>query len=205
MPQGSGTARSGALGVVAGLVGSLCCLGPSAAVLLGLGSSSALAGLAFERVPALAAGFAVVVAGLIVGWRTARVCPAPSHVRWHQPALLLISFALAYGLLGFLLPAAAAREADRETAAAQAQAPAGVPATAPRRLTLTIAKMYCPPCASGVRGKLARKPGVRSFVAEAGNEQVVVDYEPGQVSAQQILAMFPSSFGVTQLSDQALH
>ncbi|HET9224067.1 MAG TPA: hypothetical protein VFO07_16255, partial [Roseiflexaceae bacterium] len=40
---------SSAWGLLAGLAGSLCCLGPSAAVLLGLGSSSALFGLQLER------------------------------------------------------------------------------------------------------------------------------------------------------------
>ena len=44
---------AGAWGLAAGVVGSLCCIGPSAAILLGLGASSALLGFTLDRALAL--------------------------------------------------------------------------------------------------------------------------------------------------------
>src|SRR5215218_9674038 len=99
---------AGAWGLVAGIVGSLCCIGPSAAILLGLGASSALLGLTLDRVLALGGGAALLLTGaLLVAWRE-RTCDLRPSARWRNPALLLASFALAYGLLGLLVPVLAA-------------------------------------------------------------------------------------------------
>src|SRR5262249_54859063 len=112
MGHSSTTIRSGAMGLLAGIIGSLCCLGPSAAILLGLGSSSALAGLAFDRTLALAGGGVLLLIGLVLARRHARACALPGVARWRAPALILLTFAAAYGLLGYLLPALAERQAD---------------------------------------------------------------------------------------------
>src|SRR5262245_56446698 len=66
--------RGSAWGLLAGLAGSLCCLGPSAAVLLGLGSSSALFGLQLERPLAFGIGAALLFAGLAFALRRERAC-----------------------------------------------------------------------------------------------------------------------------------
>jgi copper chaperone CopZ len=201
--QASATIRSGALGLLAGFVGSLCCLGPSAAILLGLGSSSALAGLAFDRTLALAGGGALLAIGLLLARRQARACAVPRATRWRAPALILLTFILAYGLLGYLLPALAERQADASatitTAASAPQAPASL-----RRATLLVEKMYCPPCAAHVRGALGRKPYIHGFVAETNNEEVTVDYDSQQAGVRAIVSIFPSSFRVKLLSDQPL-
>jgi len=202
MKDASATIRNGALGLLAGIVGSLCCVGPSAAILLGLGSSSALAGLAFDRTLALAGGGALLVIGLLLAHRQARACALPRVARWRAPALILLTFAVAYGLLGYLLPALAERQAD-------ASSPITTSAPAPqasslRRATLLIEKMYCPPCAAHVRGALGRKPSIHSFIAETDNEEVIVDYDSQQTSTRAIIAIFPYSFHVKLISDQAL-
>jgi hypothetical protein len=203
MRDASATLRTGALGLLAGLVGSLCCLGPSAAILLGLGSSSAIAGLAFDRTLALAGGGALLVAGLLLAHRRARACAVPGAARWRAPALILLSFALAYGLLGYELPMLAARQADESarvtTLAAAPQAPVAL-----RRATLLVEKMYCPPCAAHVRGALARKPYIHGFIAETDNEEVIVDYDNQQTNTRAIMSIFPSSFNVKLISDQPL-
>ena len=197
------TARSGAIGLLAGLAGSLCCLGPSAAVLLGLGSSSALAGLAFDRALALAIGGALLAAGLWLARRHTRACEVQRHARWRQPALMLLSFVLAYGLLGYALPRVAARQADIATAGVVPTLAA--PQAGPiRRATLIIEKMSCPPCAASVRGAFTRKPYVRRFTAETNNEQVTLEYDSRQASVRDIIAIFPRTYGITLLGDEAL-
>jgi copper chaperone CopZ len=202
MRQASATIRTGALGLLAGLVGSLCCLGPSAAILLGLGSSSALAGLAFDRTLALAGGGALLVVGLLLASRHARACVVPGATRWRAPALILLSFALAYGLLGYLLPTLAERQADASSSAITSSAPQA-PASL-RRATLLVEKMYCPPCAAHVRAALRRKPYIHGFIAETDNDEVIVDYDSQQTTPRAIIAIFPYSFGVKLISDQTL-
>src|SRR4051812_50130642 len=91
-----------AWGLASGLFGSLCCIGPSAAVLLGLGSSSALLGFSLDHTMALAGGAALLSAGALLAVRRARACDLRLAARWHAPALMLTSFALAFGLLGLL-------------------------------------------------------------------------------------------------------
>jgi len=133
----NGEIRAGAWGLAAGLVGSLCCIGPSAAILLGLGSSSALLGLTLDRRLALAGGAALLLAGLILALRRTRACQLRPGLRWRAPALLLAGFALAYGLLGLLAPSLAARQED--AAAASAPAESGMTSNTtslpPRRIT----------------------------------------------------------------------
>jgi copper chaperone CopZ len=202
-----------AWGLAAGLAGSLCCIGPSAAVLLGLGSSSALLSFSLDHTVALAGGAALLLAGAILASRRARACDLRPAARWRTPALMLASFALAYGLLGLLAPALAARQedaaADSELAASQRQSislPQGRAITAAplRRLTLIVEKMDCPPCAATVHTALKRQPTVRAFVAEAGNDQVTIDYDSGRTSAKKLAALFPPRYGVTLISDQAI-
>ncbi len=200
--QASATIRSGALGLLAGVAGSLCCLGPSAAILLGLGSSSALAGLALDRTLALAGGCALLAMGMLLARRQARACAISGRAYWRQPALMLLTFALAYGLLGFLLPGLAEHQADASaTTTTSASAPR---ASSLRRARLLVEKMYCPPCAAHVRGALARKPYIHGFIAETNDEQVIIDYDSQQTTARALIAIFPASFHIELISDQAL-
>ena len=195
------TARAGAVGLLAGLAGSLCCLGPSAAVLLGAGASSALWGLAIGKEVALAGGLALLVAGMALALRHARMCALGGWARWRAPLLMLAAFALSYGLLGVLAPLAAAQQEAMQPAPAAAVA---APAASTRRATLLIEKMNCPPCAAKVRSLLARKPFVRGAVAEPNNERVVIDYDPAAIDVAALIRLFPHSFGVTLADDTAL-
>lgn len=194
----SAPGRSGALGALAGVAASLCCLGPSAAALLGAGSSSALWGLALGRGQALALGGALLLLGTGLALRRARACGLRGRSRLRQPALLLASGALSYALLGIVLPRMAP---PAELTPAQA---AAAPAASTRRLTMIIEKMNCPPCASHVQNLLAHKPYVRAFSAESGSEQVTIDYDPAQIGASELAGLFPQRFGITLVSDVAL-
>ena len=203
---------AGAWGLAAGIVGSLCCIGPSAAILLGLGASSALLGFTPDRALTFGAGAGLLLAGAALAWRRGRTCDLRPAARWRTPALMLTSFALAYGLLGLLVPALAARQEDTAAnlapLAVSSQAlslpPGQAVAAAPRRLMLSIDKMDCPPCAAHIRALLRRKPFVRAFVAEAGNDEVTIDYDSGQISAKKLAALFPARYGVRLISDKAI-
>ena len=206
--------KAGIWGLVSGLFGSLCCIGPSAAVLLGLGSSSALLGFSLDHTLALAGGATLLLAGALLAVRRARACDLRPAARWRAPALMLASFALAFGLLGVLAPTLAARQedaaADAEHAASQRQALSlpQVPAVAAapqRRLTLSVEKMSCPPCAAAIRSAIKRQRTVRAFVAEVYNDQVTIDYDSGQTSAKKLAALIPAHYGVTLISDELIH
>jgi copper chaperone CopZ len=204
---------AGAWGLASGLFGSLCCIGPSAAVLLGLGSSSALLGFSLDHTVALAGGAALLLAGALLAARRARACDQRRAARWRAPALMLASFALAFGLLGVLAPALAARQedaaTDAELAASQRQSLSlpQVPAVAAaphRRLTLSVERMSCPPCAAAIRSALKRQPTVRAFFAEADIDQVTIDYDSNQTSAKKLAAIIPAHYGVTLISDEVI-
>jgi hypothetical protein len=198
-------ARAGAVGLLAGLAGSLCCLGPSAALLLGAGASSALWGLAIGRGLALTGGLALLGVGMALALRHACMCALGGWARWRAPLLMLAAFVLSYGLLGVLAPELAAQQAVAQPAAQEVPAVAvAAPAASTRRATLLIEKMNCPPCAAKVRSLLARKPFVRGALAEPNNEQVVIDYDPAATDVETLVRLFPHSFGITLLSDVAL-
>ena len=193
--------RAGLAGALAGLAGSLCCLGPSIALLLGLGSSSALWGLALDQRLALAGGVALLLAGMALALREARAC-ALGQARWRGPLTVLVVFGLSYGALGLLLPRAAAQADATAALPVAVSAPAGAPVL--RRATLIIEKMTCPPCASKVQRLLARQPAVRSFVAIEGNEEVQIEYDSSQVDANALRRLIPSALHASLLRDEAL-
>lgn len=194
----------GAWGALAGLIGGLCCIGPSAAVLLGLGSSSALFGLQLNHTLALALGGVLLLCGALLGLRRARACALRPGIRWRRAALMLVAFGLSYALLGVLVPTLAAQreEAAEPPIAVSIAAPA--PAPVMRRVTLIVEKMECPPCASAVRILLKRKPYIYHFVAETYNQQVIIDYDSRQTDAHALLALIPRHTRPSLISDEPL-
>ena len=199
----------GAWGLLAGAIGSLCCIGPSAAILLGLGSSSALFGFQVNHTLALAGGGVVLGLGLLFArWRR-RTCDLRPQARWRRIVLMLSAGALVYGLLGLFAPWVAARQEQVITEQIAAAPVAILPrftTTAPtlRRATLLVAKMDCPPCVSHLRGLLARKPAVARFAADLGNEEVSVVYDSRQIDAATLLALIPQPYQAALRDDVPL-
>ncbi len=163
-----GPIAEGVWGALAGLVGSLCCIGPSAAILLGLGSSSALFGLQVDQRLALGGGMLMLFGGCGIALRRSHICNVPPRDRWRQVALMLVPGILAYLLLGILAPLAALRH-EAATPVVRIVAPATAAQTL-RRATLLMEKMDCPPCVAHLRSLLARKPFVAQFAADTGND-----------------------------------
>ncbi|HEY0733392.1 MAG TPA: heavy-metal-associated domain-containing protein [Herpetosiphonaceae bacterium] len=202
-------------GVLAGVVGSLCCLGPTAAVLLGLGSSSALFSLQLDQSWALAASLIVLTGGIIQALRRSRAGVVCGIARWRQPLMMALTFAISYALLAVLLPLFAAQqersggEANQVASITAGASDQTQPIVAPvveepelRRLTMIIEKMNCPPCAAKVHNRLSQKPAVRELRAEAYNEEVVVTYDASLATGEQLMKLFPRQYGLTLISDE---
>ncbi len=199
-------------GVFAGVIGSFCCLGPSSAVLLGLGSSSVLFSVQFDQTWMLGVSGVLLLGGVLHMRRRSRVGTVCRGRRWRQALVMLATAVVSYGLLGVLLPWLAAQV---ENTSRSAQIVAAEPgplvsqqvSTQPpalHRLTLIIEKMNCPPCASKVRNRFQGKPAVRSVRAEAYNEEVVVTYDPQQATGEELMKIIPRQYGVTLLRDEPL-
>lgn len=196
-------ARSIAWGLGAGLISSLCCLGPAAAALLGLGASSSLAGLQLGRAPAIALGLTALAFGVVLALRRGAACALPPARRLRSPLITLACFGMSYTLLAVAIPSVAARQ----IAAAPlppAAAPAAEAAGETRRLILSIPKMDCPPCAAIVQRRLAEQPGVTAFLATSDSDEVRIDYRPAIVSADALAGLFPPSYQVSVLNDVPL-
>jgi copper chaperone CopZ len=120
---------------------------------------------------------------------------------------MLAAFGLSYGALAYALPTFAARRVASEMPAAAPLAASPLLAAGggeQYRLTLSIEKMYCPPCAAAVQRLLAKQVGVSAFVASVDSDEVIVDYRPAEVDAVTLTRLFPYSYGVTVLSNAAL-
>lgn len=199
-----GSAYSLAWGFVAAVAGSLCCIGPAAAVLLGLGASSALAALQLGRTPASLLGLGLLALGVALAMRRGAACGLGRARRLRAPALMLLAFGLCYWGLAYALPAAAAQRIAAAPVVAPPAAPAAVEVAQARRLTLSIEKMDCAPCVAQVNRLLAEQGGVLAFVALAESDEVTVDYLPAEVAAATLAHLFPPSYGVRVLGDAPL-
>lgn len=202
----STTNRAGVFGVLAGVAGRLCCLGPAVALMFGAGASSVLWGLVLRRDLALALGALLLLIGFGLALRHTQACALPARARWRAPLLMLAAFVFSYGLLGMLLPQLAAQQLQVSSVTVLHQ-PAAAPSHAlakTNRVTLIIEKMDCPPCAAKVRSLLGRKPYVRAAIVEPGNQQVIIDYDPTQIEAHALTQLFPHSFGITIKNDIAI-
>jgi hypothetical protein len=196
--QSATRAHPGLWGAIAGLLGSLCCLGPSAALLIGLGASSSLAGLALERSLALGLGLAMLGLGLLHSYRQSRSCSTAAG-RWRSPAFLLGAFAISYALLAYGLPLAAASSAASIPPAASKES-----GSALSRLSLSLEKMDCPPCVVRAEQLLSAQPAVSAFVVQEGLDIVTIDYDPTRTSPDQLAALFPTNYRAVIVSDTEL-
>ena len=101
------SARPALAGIVGGLVGATCCIGPAVGVAIGAGSGSFLLAMARFRPLLLLIGalVAFAVALVLVGRRRAS-CPSEDafrrlRTRWFD--LALIAFAITYGVGRFVV------------------------------------------------------------------------------------------------------
>ena len=172
--------------VFSAIAASLCCIGP---IVLFLAGATGVAGatlFARFRVPLL--GVTIILLGH--AWYLAfrarkqtccenRACDRPRFDRMRKVALyvatvvviVMVAFPMAFP--SFVLGAQ----------------PAKTPGD-PRFATLhaKIPSMDCPACAIPIRMKLFRQAGIKSVAVTFGSKEIEVQYDPAQVSSEQIVS-----------------
>lgn len=105
--ESSQNTRGIAWGLGAALIGSLCCVGPVAAVAMGLGSTSFLLGFTAYRPYLLGASLVIMGGGALLMLRQSSKCFARVQRQrnlWMYLGTTVVTFALGYGLLTYVLP-----------------------------------------------------------------------------------------------------
>jgi len=179
-------------GLFAALLATLCCVGPLAPVLLGLGAGAALFGLDQYRPWFLGAGLALL--GL-ASWRAVRrrYCRRGQAPR---PSVLVATIfgtgigfylLLQYGVAPVLAGLASEKLArqDRIDAAPAAAASAGEEPL--RAALLKIEGMDCAACAVGVEEALRSHPGAREARVDWRGGEGEVVYDPSLTTLEAIL------------------
>jgi hypothetical protein len=95
-------------GVLGGLVGATCCIGPAVGVAIGAGSGSLLLAMRDYRPLVFAVGAAVAFGlGAVLFARRRRSCPTPAEARALRSRWLdlgVIAFAVTYAVGRFVVP-----------------------------------------------------------------------------------------------------
>jgi len=172
-------------GLLSALAASLCCIGPLAAVALGLGSFPAAGWFAASRPIFLG----VTVGLLIVAWflaiRARRLQCAADAACARLPAkrwpLVLLSFCTLVVAGVALFPEAARSVADRARPASTTTAGGSV-------LRVRIPSMDCAACAVGIEGTLQRVAGVRSAAVRYATKEAEITYDAAVVSQATLIA-----------------
>lgn len=172
-------------GVFAGLVASLCCLGPLLSLSLGLGSFAASAWFAQWR-----AYFLVITCALLglAWWLTYRrpkadctdgACARPPG----RVARISLWLGTLVALAAAIYPALPAANHKINTVVAAGDA----------SFSVLIPSMDCPPCATGIEATLSRAPGVKQAVVDYDTKAAVLIYDPSVTSHTQLLALIDAT------------
>jgi copper chaperone CopZ len=173
------------LGILSALVASLCCLGPLILVLVGLGTLGL--GAFFGRYHWWFIGAAIAL--LTYAWRSylkeAHRCKAAScemaRGQTTRTVLTLASVVVAV-LVGLNLYTYA-----RQSSAARPQAASAVGGSL-TAVTIPVEGMTCFTCELTVESSLKGLPGVRSVDANVKDAVAYVQYDPTQVSLDELVA-----------------
>ncbi len=189
--------------VVASIAASLCCVGPLLFVVLGVGAFGAAT--AFDSARPYLLGSAVLL--LAFGFyrtyfrheeacATDEACATKPVNCASRAGLWLASIAvLALALSPYYAGTLASRLNNKNVTDAQHTAPAtqsssapnaAAPASRTATTTLTVEGMTCASCETTINLALQKTPGVRSASASFERSEVVVEYDPAQVTPSQL-------------------
>ncbi len=185
--------------VIAAIAASLCCVGPLLFVVLGLGAFGAAAAFDSARPYLLGAAVLLLALGFYRPYfRRAEACApgeacAPKPVnRASRAGLWIASIAvLAFALSPYYAGTLASRLNKENVTDAQPTAPAmqrssapnaAAPSSGTATTTLTVEGMTCASCEETINLALQKTPGVRSASASFARREVVVEYDPAQVT-----------------------
>jgi mercuric ion transport protein len=172
-------------GLLSALAASVCCIGPLAALALGIGSFAAAGWFEAWRPVFLAVTASLLGLAWVLALRARRMesaaggtCTTARAKRW-PIALLGICTVVVAGVA--LFPEAARTVADRQRPALTATG--GLPV-----LRVRIPSMDCAACAVGIEGTLRAVPGVRTAAVRYATKEAEIAYDPAVVLPVALIA-----------------
>ncbi len=174
--------------VVSAIVASLCCIGPVAVALIGVGSIGAFA--VFEAYRPYLIGLTAMLLGLAfyLSYRKREVlcedgtCKLESAGKWNKRSVWLATVVAAVALA---FPSYDLTSAD----AAQSMLAQGARQDSSLAIAvLDIKDMDCEGCAKGLESTLARMAGVKKAAVEFEKGRAVVEYDSSKITAVRLIA-----------------
>lgn len=178
--------------IIAAIAASLCCLGPVAAALLGLGSFGAAAAFEKWRPILLAITVVLLAAAFYFTYRRREAagadcsCATKGASRWNKIALwiatiVIVSFAAFPYYSGRLLAALSRQPSE----GADLNLPAATDHLT--KIRMRISGMTCGGCATALEAALRGIPGVQSAAASYEKGEASVEFDPARVKAEQLV------------------
>jgi mercuric ion transport protein len=176
--------------IVSAVAGSLCCIGPIGTLLLGTGGFAGATVFTKWRLPLL--GATMVLLGL--AWYLTSIAPKQMHCdsgvcftrRLGDKRYVVLWVATAFIIAVATVPMCLNVAAERFGLLSRPitnRAGANV-----ATLHASIPSMDCAACAIPIRMKLYQQAGVRSVAVKFATKQAEVQYDPAQISSDQILS-----------------
>ena len=188
--------------VVSAIVASLCCIGPVAVVLIGVGSIGAFS--VFETYRPYLIGFTVIMLGLAfyLTYRKREVicedgsCKVERAGKWNKisvwGATFLAAVAIAFPYYG----------ASLITSAQATPPPHSTHSTSFAKAVLNIEGMDCQACAAGLEATLSRVDGVHKAKVEYEEGTAVIEYDPALAQPDKFIAQVDEAGFKATLKEQ---
>ncbi len=173
-------------GILSAILGSICCIGPSLLVAIGVGSGAVFIGRYHW--------FFIIGAMVALTWAWAKylrektVCDCEHKTmggRLSAILTLLITTALVIGFAGLNISRYVFGSVPP---AAQTQLPNGL-----SRVVVSVDGLSCVACEIPVRHALRRIDGVKSVQVSAATKTATVEYEPAKTNPEQLVAAINST------------
>jgi len=175
-------------GILAAVLGSICCIGPLLLVAVGLGAGAALIGRYHWFF--IVSGLAVLTWAWAKYLREKTICECehkPMEGRRSGMLMLLLVTALVLGFAGLNISryvlATAPVSAPGETQLANGL----------NRIVISVEGLTCVTCEIAVRHGLRRIDGVKAMQVSAATKTARVDYEPSKTNPEQVVAAINST------------
>lgn len=188
--------------VVTAIVASLCCIGPIAVAVIGIGSVAAFS--VFWEYREYLIGLTVILVGLAFYFTYRKreivcedgTCKFESGGKWSKGAVwtatLLAVLAIAYPYFGVTDSVAA------QQILSQPQDPSSTSAV----LVLNIEGMDCRGCAKGLEATLGQLEGVKKAAVEFEESRAVIEYDVTRIDSDKLIASVDETGFTATLEDE---
>ena len=188
--------KGGLVGLVGGLIASLCCITPVVLIFLGLGSVSfAFSFIAFKPYFLLASVLFLIITFFIYIKR--KKCSVRSALKSRFIWTALLAYIVLFiGSIYFLVPAVGSYVFEKKLFS---EARGGNPSC---NLTLDISSknldaLTCESCDAALKYSLELNRGVVSTEVDLYNSNVSIYYDKDQITSEEIIASIPPSYVIS--------